>query len=186
MQLNHVQLVRKWKNLKSDTRVKLLILTIFSIWLILVFLAPFTLHPDQIKDLSGNTGTVDNPDQLEEMNPLARLIYTMGDIFCHQNVERSFYLNGNQMPFCARDVGIFLGLLIGISVNMIFRIPPTTLLIVFLMLPLFIDGMVQGITDYESTNSLRILTGILGGTAIGLVICRFIQSLSKNSAEAPP
>lgn len=180
MHLNQNRLIRKWRSLKRVTRVKLVILIIFSIWLALIFLAPFTLEPDQIKDLSGSTGTIDNLDQLEQMNPLARVIYTLGDVFCHQKVERSFHLNGNQMPFCARDIGIFIGLLIGILGNIIFRIPPTVLLILLLLMPMFIDGMMQEISDYESTNSLRILTGILGGSALALVICRFIQNISRD------
>ena len=99
------------------------------------------------------------------MNPFSAAIYLIGDGNCHQLSERSLYLNGNQMPFCARDVGIFLGLAIGMLIVLLAL--PAVLLdraSILLALPILIDGGVQYVGGgYESTNALRLLTGMLGG-----------------------
>ena len=42
-------------------------------------------------------------------------IYALGDFLCHQEQSRSFILNGSQMPFCIRDVGLLSGLVIGLA-----------------------------------------------------------------------
>lgn len=43
-----------------------------------------------------------------------------------------------------------------------FRLPPTWLL-ALLLLPLVVDGAVQKLSSYESTNIRRLITGILFG-----------------------
>lgn len=39
--------------------------------------------------------------------------YMLGDIVCHQEMDRSFILNGSQMPICIRDTGILAGAVAG-------------------------------------------------------------------------
>lgn len=45
------------------------------------------------------------------------LVHTAGALVCHQRAERSFYLDGNRLPVCARCAGLYLagtmGLLLG-------------------------------------------------------------------------
>ena len=45
-----------------------------------------------------------------DLDPYAAFIYGFGDLNCHTKAERSWEVNGNQMPVCVRDVGIFLEL----------------------------------------------------------------------------
>ena len=40
-------------------------------------------------------------------------VYLLGDLLCHQDMGRSFSLNGSQLPFCIRDVGILVGFTVG-------------------------------------------------------------------------
>ena len=44
---------------------------------------------------------------------LAELPYLLGDVLCHQEQDRSFILNGSQMPVCSRDIGLVAGLALG-------------------------------------------------------------------------
>ena len=44
-------------------------LVVFGVWLALVLIAPLTLPPASVPDLSGSIGTVDNWDSIERMNP---------------------------------------------------------------------------------------------------------------------
>ncbi len=143
----------------------------------MVLLAPFTLPGSSVEDLSGKVGEVDNGDQLERMNPMARIVYTLGDVNCHQISDRSFYLNGNQMPFCSRDLGIFMGLVAGIALGMIFNIRLSMPILLLLLVPMAVDGVLQIMTDYSSSNTLRIITGMMGGASIGIILLRFAHRL---------
>ena len=40
-------------------------------------------------------------------------MYTIGDWGCHQEQARTWMLNGNELPFCIRDLCIMIGFAIG-------------------------------------------------------------------------
>lgn len=89
--------------------------------------------------------------------------------FCHRLPERSFFFNGHQFPLCARCTGILVGYLLGISYIILFKnihIIMESLLIT----PLLIDGTGQYLGYFKSTNTRRLLTGILAGIS---TICLF-------------
>jgi uncharacterized membrane protein len=152
---------------------KLTMLAIFVAWLAVLLIAPFSLPSGSVKDLSGAVGRLDNPGQEARMNLFADAVYTMGDIECHQIAERSYYLNGNQLPVCSRDVGISIGLHIGMVVGLLYvrRINPFLLAVG--ILPMVLDGGLQAVSSYHSTNDLRIVTGIIAGAAAALLLCEF-------------
>jgi uncharacterized membrane protein len=88
---------------------------------------------------------------------------------------------GHKMPVCSRDIGLYAALLIGALVYPLVReigerelFPP--ILLVLAILPLALDGGLQFATAilfrmesidfiYESTNAIRLLTGIIAGLA---------------------
>lgn len=116
--------------------------------------------------------------------------YNVGKITCHQITERSFVLNGNQMPICSRCLGIYIGIMlilgIGVLINpkgdffrsLQYFIPTSLkrvgnvnsiLLIIgsLLIVPMIFDGLLQYFTVYESTNVIRFFTGFLFGIVEG-------------------
>ena len=106
-----------------------------------------------------------------------RFIYRWLPIFCgcHQRPERSFFVRGYQMPVCARCEGELIGILAALIAIWFFR-PPYWVMAV-IMLPMIADGLIQGLTKYESTNWRRLITGILFGfgiTMIALMFCIFV------------
>ena len=106
-----------------------------------------------------------------------RFIYKWLPIFCgcHQRPERSFFVRGYQMPVCARCEGELIGILAALIAIWFFR-PPYWVMAV-IMLPMIADGLIQGLTKYESTNWRRLITGILFGfgiTMIALMFCIFV------------
>lgn len=158
-------------------KAKRAILIFFCAWLVVVLAAPYALSSGSVTDLSGRAGTVDNSGIIDRMNPFSAAVYLIGDANCHQLSERSLYLNGNQMPFCARDVGIFLGLAIGMLMVLLVSPRFSWIVLIVLVVPILIDGGVQYVGgDYESSNALRLLTGALGGVAasyfLGFVVDR--------------
>ncbi len=84
---------------------------------------------------------------------------------CHRLPERSFFWKGRKFPICARCMGIYIGF-IAFPLYW-FGLEPNWLIGLLLIAPTFIDGMTQAMFDRESTNWLRLTTGILAG--LGLV-----------------
>jgi len=60
------------------------------VWAALLFLAPWLLSRDP------------------PLSTAAGLIYSGAGTICHQRPERSFHLNGVQMPVCARCAGLYV------------------------------------------------------------------------------
>jgi uncharacterized membrane protein len=131
--------------------------------------------------------------------PLAHaLIYAFGDLNCHMLSERSWTVNGNQMPMCVRDLGILSGLaLAGVVLRrrLVNRwtITDTSLSVLptswqdtiyarqkrrfaffglgtLCIVPLGLDGFVQLLTSYESTAWLRLVTGLPFGFGLGVLM----------------
>ena len=111
-------------------------------------------------------------------NPLARFFYDAGDVNCHQNSTRSFFLNENQMPFCARDTAIFLGMAIGVLIIMFYIMELNIFWILAGLMPMAIDGGLQLIGLHTSTNFLRFMTGIIAGIVVGIALGYIVGEFS--------
>jgi uncharacterized membrane protein len=104
---------------------------------------------------------------------------------CHQIPERSFHIDGRQLPLCARCTGTFLGAFLGLAVMLLLRrgrasrMPPVSvllILVVFVALWGF-DGINSYLTLipgaphlYEPRNWLRMTTGMLNGLALVIFV----------------
>ena len=149
-------------------------------WLSLLLFSPYMIDNGSTGDLSGVVGKYDNKEVIEEMNFLAKFIYYVGDLNCHQLSQRSYSYNDNQMSFCARDTGIFLGLVLGFMYASRKKIVLTLPLVIAALLPIGLDGTIQLLTDYESTNPKRLITGLIAGVATGIAIKIIADSLDKK------
>lgn len=156
-----------------------------SVWLALVVISPFLVPSGTLTDLSGSVSVKDNVEQFKDLAPLPKAIYSIGDVECHQIAERSYFLNGNEMPFCARDVGLFIGLAGGFGIVVFYRLKMNPLLLMLGLVPLGLDGGVQLVTDYDSNNPLRLTTGIVAGVALALIIAQFVFVLQDDKKRAP-
>ena len=203
-------------------------------YLFLCFLAPLSLPTGSVPELSGRANAIDyafedswgngengeesdiGHDQSKhggafawsELNPLWAFTYAFGDLNCHQKHERSWEINGNQMPVCTRDIGIFMGFSIGclifglrgfnrwtirdtfLSVFPDLRMQGVyqrdlrmILMIVILgigVIPMAVDGFTQLLVDsYESNNPLRIATGFFSGLVGGWWFCSAFSARPK-------
>ena len=153
------------------------------LWVALTIAAPFMVPAGTLVDLTGTVGMRENDDQFEGLGLVPRTMYVIGDLECHQIAERSYFLNGNQLPFCARDLGLFLGLAAGFGVAAFVSIQVNPVLLFLGLTPLGFDGGIQLVTEYESFNTLRITTGIIAGFALALLLALFILALRE---EEPP
>ena len=102
---------------------------------------------------------------------LINLFDFIGNLICHQRPDRTIFVGGHYLPVCARDTGIFIGLIVGYLLVIAFRNkkakgPPNLLVAMAMMLPLLIDSFSQLFGLRTSTNDLRLLTGLLFGSAL--------------------
>ncbi len=213
-----------------EIKVSRWVLGIAGFYCISMFLVPFMMPTGSVPELSGRANMMDyssegswgNHDHVEdgemghnqsahggtfawsELNPYYAFVYAFGDLNCHQKHERSWTINGNQMPVCARDVGIFLGLALGgwwfsrrglnrwtIRDSFLTLFPDSMIAPLYTSdrrlsamfgtgilccLPVVLDGGIQAISAYESVNPVRILTGIPFGFIIGWYLCASLSS----------
>ena len=149
-------------------------------WLSLLLFSPYLMESGTTGNLSGVVGKYDNKEIIEDMNIIAKSIYYIGDLNCHQLSHRSYSYNDNQMAFCARDTGIFLGLVLGFVYASRKRIVLTLPLVVAALIPIGLDGTIQLLTDYESTNPKRLITGLIAGVVTGFALKIIADSLDKK------
>ncbi len=160
---------------------------IVAFWFIGNIISPYLIPAGTLNlgddGVTGNVPAIeDNADQINEIeSDFARMFYKAGNTNCHQRASRSFFLNDNQMPFCARDTAIFFGLVVGLALLMFLIIELNILWFFLGLVPMAIDGGVQLITDYESTNLLRFLTGSLAGIVAGLALGYIISEIGIMS-----
>lgn len=213
-----------------ELRVSSLMGSISGFFLLMFFISPLMLPEGSVPELSGRANAVDymneeswgNSDHYEggsvghnqsshggsfawsELNPVFGLIYAFGDINCHQKHDRSWTINENQMPVCARDVGIFMGFFMGAlffrmrgynrwtvrdsflsvfdddSVKSVYlndsRLRLMLLFLALGIVPMAVDGFTQLLTVYESTNIIRVITGFMAGFVLGWFVSSALSS----------
>ena len=95
---------------------------------------------------------------------------------CHQLPERSFFINGYQLPFCARCTGIFCGFILAIIFLLLGLNIPLGICLLMPM-PLIIDGTVQLFFSKLSNNIRRFITGVLFGVAVIYLLSHTIRTI---------
>ncbi|HYH10684.1 MAG TPA: DUF2085 domain-containing protein [Thermoanaerobaculia bacterium] len=109
-------------------------------------------------------------------------------VMCHGRVERSFALFDIPMPICARCTGIYLGLLGGLALFAILPLIREEVMrrVSFVAVtPLALDGLTQLTGLRESTNELRVITGIVAGLAFGLWILCAVERRVDGAFTTP-
>jgi uncharacterized membrane protein len=117
---------------------------------------------------------------------ISGFIYWLYSFTCHQKSSRSIFICDHQHGWCARCT--FMWFSTFIASLLVFYFKPirefkgiSLKLALLLVLPLALDGSIQLVASflsvvnmttpfYESTNSIRALTGILFGIGLGLYL----------------
>lgn len=177
-----------------------LIYILFILFTTLHFIIPYTHESGSLLDVRESLDM--SNDQINKeyvlLSPL-NIIYILGHYTCHQINDRSFFINGNQMPVCSRCLGIYIGMTLIFFVAIVRRPTGTffkslcrlvissgqsksmkcttiTIIIlgVLLSIPMATDVSLQIFTPYLSNNITRFVTGFLfgifeGGCVIGII-----------------
>lgn len=82
---------------------------------------------------------------------------------CHRLPERSY----SWAPgLCARCTFFWTGMLFSTPLMYFRKLPGSVALGLFMIAPLIIDGSLQFVGLYQSTNPIRLVTGVLAGSGI--------------------
>lgn len=96
--------------------------------------------------------------------------YIFNVLMCHQLPQRSLLLFGEHMPLCSRDTGLFFGVVVACFLSFISSKLPSFLKLPHLsaisILLLGVDGVLQFFGVWESTNAVRLATGLAAGFSI--------------------
>tara|TARA_X000001036_G_scaffold411608_1_gene424471 strand:+ start:2912 stop:3439 length:528 start_codon:yes stop_codon:yes gene_type:complete len=171
------KIIENWNHMGKWNKVSFVLLWG---WLSLLLFSPYMIDNGTTGDLSGVVGKYDNKDVINDMNLVAKSIYYIGDLNCHQLSHRSYAYNDNQMSFCARDTGIFVGLVLGFTYASRKKMILTLPLVIAALIPIGLDGTIQLLTDYESTNPKRLVTDLMAGIATGIAIKIIADSLDEK------
>lgn len=117
---------------------------------------------------------------------------------CAQLPTHSFYPGGQQLPLCARNTGIYLGVIIGLSALLIrgygrsARMPTGWVACVLLLGigAMAVDGFNSLFLDlglphlYQPHNLLRLTTGLLAGTAMAAYLATVANGMLWRPIDA--
>jgi len=120
---------------------------------------------------------------------IVKLFDFIGSLFCHQSPDRTLWIGGHYLPVCARDTGVFIGLLSGYLLLIFLRNreaggPPDLYVSSAMTLPLWADSFGQLFGFWTSTNDLRLITGLLFGTALAPLLI-YALSMSPLKGRVP-
>ncbi|HEX6159559.1 MAG TPA: DUF2085 domain-containing protein, partial [Thermoanaerobaculia bacterium] len=108
-------------------------------------------------------------------SPKWRLLFR---VMCHGLERRCLELFAVPMPICARCTGIYAGLILGLAAFPLIRMLQEKVMraVAFIAVtPLALDGLTQLTGMRESTNELRIATGVIAGLAFGLWVLSAVE-----------
>ena len=112
------------------------------------------------------------------MKSFWNFLMKLGHIVCHQNPDRSFFINGHQFPVCARCTGIIISFIIAI-ILLSNNIKINFFTSIILVLIMFIDWFIQFLKIKESTNLRRLITGLIGGLGLSFFYYHIILFIKQ-------
>jgi uncharacterized membrane protein len=110
---------------------------------------------------------------------LARPIYAVNGLFCHQRDERSFAVLGEKMACCQRCAAIYgVILLFGLCFTLLRgRLGrPRLTDLALLAMPVIVDGGAQLLGIWESSAASRVISGALFGVAICWFLLPYLET----------
>jgi uncharacterized membrane protein len=165
----------------SPKSIESVFLAVFGTIAVLVFIVPYTEPYGAFTALDGTVGYIDHADLWGSANPIAGIVYAAGDLLCHQQMARTFILNGSEMPFCSRDVALLVGFVIGLAFTVFgdmsrIRRKYVAAFVCASFLLIIADWSVQNVMSLNVAWT-RVATGLLAGVAVSFVldavICRY-------------
>jgi uncharacterized membrane protein len=103
--------------------------------------------------------------------------YQFLHLFCHQQPSRCWTVGGSPLGLCVRCFWLLVGLIGGRAVSIYTQ---SKWAIVFLLMPMIVDGGTQFIGWRVSTTTLRVITGGLAGIGLHLYMQQFYREYFRG------
>ena len=117
--------------------------------------------------------------------PVSAALYLTGSFICHQRPERSFHLDGAQLPVCARCLGIYTGAAIGaVMAPFLGYVRHPRMSIVTALVPAVASLVVEWVGWSPLSNAIRAATGVIAGTVVAAVVLATLHY--EQCAPRPP
>ncbi|RBW68947.1 DUF2085 domain-containing protein [Bacillus taeanensis] len=122
---------------------------------------------------------------------ISALFSFFGRAICHQLPERTFLINNSYLPLCARDTGILIGLFSTLLYLCLFKkykanqIPTikNSFILLLLTVPIALDGLTSYMNLRESSNLLRLTTGIPFGVMLPFFLIPMLNFNNQSLKE---
>ena len=88
---------------------------------------------------------------------------------CHRQEDRCVEFFGLEKFFCARCLGIILGIIAGAFCRILFQ-SVSLIFVAIMAAPLVIDGLTQTWGFRDSNNLLRLVTGVMFGFGMAMLV----------------
>ena len=111
---------------------------------------------------------------------VAAAVYQAGSFLCHQRPERSFHVDGVQLPVCARCLGLYasgaLGVLLGWGSRRHWSARAVRVALATAAAPVVASVVLEWIGAIATTNLFRMATAVPLGLAGGLVMMSMLRA----------
>jgi len=108
-------------------------------------------------------------------------VFAVGSVICHQRPERSFFVDGHQLPVCARCTGLYLSGVVGLLGWVVFKIvrrwhalviePRRALAVVLIAaVPTVVSVASGSLGMADGTNLWRAMLAVPLGISAGAVV----------------
>jgi len=112
---------------------------------------------------------------------MSAFIFAIGGLICHQRPERSFFLDGHQLPVCARCTGLYLSAAAGLAGWVAFKFargwrpiafdPRVAVrLIVLAAIPTALSVAGSALGVWDGSNMTRALLAVPLGASAGAIV----------------
>ncbi len=141
---------------------------------------PFMQPSGTLSGLDGSINIIDHADLWDGMDPISGAFYYLGDLICHQEQDRSFVFNGNQMYVCMRDISILTGFIIGLLMVLAESSLPRQIdrkLAIILIAAFMTTPLEWGIEHIFSVDLpfTRCIAAVLSGAVVSLVLLHLVE-----------
>lgn len=125
--------------------------------------------------------------------PSSELLHHAFGSVCHQLPERSVHLGAGPIALCHRCTGMLAGLLLGIALPGLVRVPLAVFrsgsqgrLLLLALIPTAVDWALGASGLWANTPGSRVATGLLFGSVAGVILAANLLTPSGRSVSPTP
>ena len=150
------------------------------------YLTPFFSPSGSFIDLDGTPGVMDHWDIWSGKDPFTMILYSIGDMVCHQQMSRTLILNGSEMPICIRDLGLLAGFSLGSAacIPMMERLHSRKILVIAIVLMSVTVFEWMAETASVDLPAARLATAMVSGAGAALLLSWMLNRNMKRNEQA--